>query len=686
MTRLRFLFAVLLTATLCPTGAWAQDAGYALKFDGASDLARLTTTVTIMGSGTGWESNKTVTLWLKPTGTASCTGPDPSSCDLVFGDRPRSWGISRGTVAAQDRLWLWNFDGTIDRVGIPYTPDEWIQISLVHGGGQLTAYKNGVLVGSVASGATPASSGASTLHFGGAISNATLNWTFAGEIDELQVWNVARSETEIAEGVNVQLTGTEPGLKAYYRMSNGSGTTLTDDSGNGRTGTLVDGGTGVPADGAIQWVPSGAFSGVANPNTPPVADPQSLTTAEETALPITLTGSDLDENPLTFRVVTQPTRGVLSGTAPDLVYTPLPNVTGPDSFTFVANDGYGDSPAATVSITILPVNDPPVAGNDSASTRIETAVVLQVLANDSDVDLDTLSISAVGATSNGTTINNGTSITYTPLPGFAGVDVFEYTVTDGNGGFATAQVTVTVALTEDPGLALRFNGSSNFATLGYTSQMLAPTWTTSKSVSLWVNVTGPAQCRIPTPAECDSIFGDRPQWWGINIGPINGADRIWLWNWDGNSDAIGVPYTVGEWLQITMVHENGVMKAYKNGVHVGSVATGATRQPNFPAQPILTFGGVIMGTKSYSFDGMIDELRIWNVALTPQEILDTMNQHLSGAESGLAAYYKMSNGSGTTVTDDSGHGWTATLFDGYQQIPAVGPVLWVPSGAFSVVP
>ena len=96
-------------------------------------------------------------------------------------------------------------------------------------------------------------------------------------------------------------------------------------------------------------------------NDPPVANAQAVTTAEDTALAITLTGSDADGNPLTYGVLSAPGHGTFSGTAPNLTYTPAANYNGPDSFTFKVNDGTVDSAAATVSITVTPVNDAPVA-------------------------------------------------------------------------------------------------------------------------------------------------------------------------------------------------------------------------------------------------------------------------------------------------------------------------------------
>jgi PKD repeat protein len=107
-----------------------------------------------------------------------------------------------------------------------------------------------------------------------------------------------------------------------------------------------------------------ADEAAALPNSPPVADNLSVDTDEDTPVDITLTASDVDGNPLTYAVVTDPSHGTLGGAAPDLTYTPAPDYNGPDSFTFVANDGLVDSNVATVSITVWPVNDPPSASFD----------------------------------------------------------------------------------------------------------------------------------------------------------------------------------------------------------------------------------------------------------------------------------------------------------------------------------
>lgn len=92
-------------------------------------------------------------------------------------------------------------------------------------------------------------------------------------------------------------------------------------------------------------------------NTPPVAHAQAVTTIQGQAKVIVLSGADADGDPLTFSVVTPPANGALSGTPPDLVYTPAPGYSGLDSFTFQANDGQTNSAPALVSITVWADSD-----------------------------------------------------------------------------------------------------------------------------------------------------------------------------------------------------------------------------------------------------------------------------------------------------------------------------------------
>ncbi|HVQ38409.1 MAG TPA: Ig-like domain-containing protein, partial [Pyrinomonadaceae bacterium] len=175
-------------------------------------------------------------------------------------------------------------------------------------------------------------------------------------------------------------------------------------------------------------------------NDVPVANSQSQTTAEDTPIPITLTGSDV-ESPITFSIVTGPAHGSFGATtAPNLTYTPDPDYNGPDSFTFKVNDGTVDSPVGTVTLTITAVNDPPVAVNDALSSVAEdsptrTITIASLLANDSkgaaNESVQTLTLALVAASEVGGTISrDAVNIYFTPTADFNGAASFQYTVTD----------------------------------------------------------------------------------------------------------------------------------------------------------------------------------------------------------------------------------------------------------------
>jgi VCBS repeat-containing protein len=186
-------------------------------------------------------------------------------------------------------------------------------------------------------------------------------------------------------------------------------------------------------------------------NDPAVADYQPVTTDEDTAVAVTLTASDVDGDVLVFSVVTGPSNGSLSGTTPNLTYTPNADFNGADSFSFKVNDGSVDSNIATAILTVNPVNDPPVAVNDLVSTMQDTQVIVSVLANDMDVDGDTLILETVDSSSaNGGTISinpDGSTVTFSPAPGFLGEDTFTYTASDGTTLSNLATVNVNVLLT-----------------------------------------------------------------------------------------------------------------------------------------------------------------------------------------------------------------------------------------------
>jgi len=190
-----------------------------------------------------------------------------------------------------------------------------------------------------------------------------------------------------------------------------------------------------------------ALLSVAAPNEPPVAHNQSVTTAEDTLVSITLNATDSDGDALIYSIISLPSNGVLTGTAPDLNYTPDADYNGADSFTFLANDGGTDNNIATMNITVNPVNDQPVA--DSQSVTVEQATPVNIVLTGSDVDGDTLTYLELtdpfyGTLATDPDFNTSGKLTYTSDSGFTGDDSFTFKVSDGTLSSELATVSITV--------------------------------------------------------------------------------------------------------------------------------------------------------------------------------------------------------------------------------------------------
>ena len=186
-------------------------------------------------------------------------------------------------------------------------------------------------------------------------------------------------------------------------------------------------------------------------NTPPVANNQSVTTNEDTAKNITLTGSDADGNSLTFTVTSSPAHGTLSGTAPNLTYTPETNYNGPDSFTFKVNDGRADSGNGTVSITVNAVNDAP-SFTKGANQTVDEDAGAQTVPNWAT------NTSAGPSNESGQTVDfivtNDNNALFLVQPAVAASGTLTYTPAANANGMAT----VTVKIHDDGGTA---NGGQN---------------------------------------------------------------------------------------------------------------------------------------------------------------------------------------------------------------------------------
>ena len=189
-------------------------------------------------------------------------------------------------------------------------------------------------------------------------------------------------------------------------------------------------------------------------NDAPVAFSQSLTNAEDAALLITLTSSDVD-GPLTnFVLVTLPAHGTLAGSGANQVYTPATNYFGLDSFTFTVNDGSLTSAVATVGLTITPVNDLPIISQITSLIIYANTATGPIAFTVGDVETPAGSLSLSASSTNTPLLptnnivfggtNGSRTVTLTPASNQTGAALITVTVRDGNNGTASSSFLLTV--------------------------------------------------------------------------------------------------------------------------------------------------------------------------------------------------------------------------------------------------
>lgn len=245
------------------------------------------------------------------------------------------------------------------------------------------------------------------------------------------------------------------------------------DSTSANGGTVVDNG-----DGTFDYTPALNFGGsdtfsytvsdgnggtdtavvtitVSNDNDVPVATDDSYNTDEDVTLIEPANGvlgndSDADSDPLTAVLDTDVSNGSLTLDADGgFSYDPDPDFNGTDSFTYHANDGTADSSEVTVTITVDPINDVPVATGESHSTPQNVPV--PGIVDATDVDGDTLTYAVTTGPTNGTLTVFDTdtgAFTYTPNSNYTGSDSFTFTANDGL--LDSNEATVDITITESP--------------------------------------------------------------------------------------------------------------------------------------------------------------------------------------------------------------------------------------------
>jgi hypothetical protein len=221
-------------------------------------------------------------------------------------------------------------------------------------------------------------------------------------------------------------------------------------------------------------------------NSPPRANAQSITTAEGQAVSFQLTASDANGDPLTFSITAPPSKGVLSGTAPNLVFTPAPGVSGSDQFTFSVSDGKS-SASAIVTLTINHINHPPTLGAISdvlvnADSGVKT-ISLTGISTGATNENDTLRLIAISSNPaliatpaiNYTSPNATGTLSFAPAAGQTGIVNISVTLDDGQPTNHIAQQTFKVTVARPVVI-------TNLQASALDARTINVTWTTDQNV------------------------------------------------------------------------------------------------------------------------------------------------------------------------------------------------------------
>lgn len=243
---MKHFFTLLLLLSLAPLG-FGQQGGYALEFDGTNKYVNCGNDASVSISGTAIS----VEAWVYPTAFSTNTWDNVIVNKLA--NTTHGYNLRCGGAGIVEFYVSYDFSNTgyaISSAGA-IELNKWTHLAGTYDGANVKLYINGKLTVTTAyTQSIPAQDMPLIIGNHGDINNLTR--PFIGQIDEVRIWNITRTEAEIKANMYKEI-GTDEHLKAYYKMSDGSGTSLIDNSGNSNTGTLTNGPTWVSSTAPLPY-------------------------------------------------------------------------------------------------------------------------------------------------------------------------------------------------------------------------------------------------------------------------------------------------------------------------------------------------------------------------------------------------------------------------------------------------
>jgi Concanavalin A-like lectin/glucanases superfamily/Cadherin-like domain/Bacterial Ig domain len=523
-------------------------------------------------------------------------------------------------------------------------PRTWTHVAMRCDGTLLQVFVNGVLDGTALVAGFPGD-GATPLYIGADKTGSA--YRFNGRLGDIRLWNVARTDGEIAN-FRRGVPPTTPGLVLNYTFTEGSGSLLNDAAtGDGsQNARLIDLPTWPGAEPRLDTLQVAKYT-------------------EDTSLQLTLPAFDIDSAALTYTNVTASSGNVsLSGNV--VTYTPAPNYNGSVTISYAVSDGTTTLPG-TLYLQGIPVEDgptlDPIANQLKNEGALKDDIVLTL--SDGDPESPQQAMTVTATSSNTNLIGNlkvaysspatNATLSYKPRPGMSGTAVITVVVTEVASRLSvTNQFNIVVAAVDDPpnvgpATALSFNGANNVNIPGISPSLPLDEVT----IEFWQYTTNAA-------TSSQSTFQLVPDDGGNRLGvQVPASDNRVYWDFGDTAAGGRLAYTppasiLGSWQHFAFVasRSGNYMKIFRNGIEEAT-------KPGFsvlkPASRALQLG---------LFTGRLADFRIWNVARVGDEIQSTLHASLPNDTPGLVAYYRFNQKPAATLIDFASSSTQAGSQDG----------------------
>jgi hypothetical protein len=615
---------------------------YALDFDGSND--KVATTYTLQNTST-----LTFEGWILPRATIvnRILTNYAGSGAAIGGDIIIDTYDASANNGKALRIYATGPGNVVSVYSVPnvLTLHTWNHFAVTFDNGVVKMYVNGIQVGSSTMNFTSIPTASAPFYMGedrGGTAAEFLN----GQLDEVRIWNTARTASELAENKNICLAGTETGLDAYYNFDDGMGTETTDLV-SSNNGTLTN------MDPATDWVSSSANVSCLDYFSCSYQMSQEITIGDQTAPVVVAQDVEVQLDKTGFIVLDAASFNSGSSDnctiSEDLILELDQTLfscddVGVHTVTLTATDAAGNQSSTTASVTILsPLNDQAVTIADETlcSSDLQGTIVT--------IDGSQLGIEYYLRNSADDSILDG------PITG-----------TGGALDFATGQLSesttfnVYAETTPLGDNALDFDGSDD-----YLSASVNPSFDYGNGYTLEAWVNSP----LTTGSKHHPIFHfGNTTYSDIEVYLQNGSNRLIVLN--NRRSGVASNYKeyptppVNTWYHLSVTYDGTNLNAYYNGVLQTPISANNGSALTKTGDAQLTIGYIINSTgwanAQRNFIGKLDEIRMWDSPKTGSDIQALMNSCVVGNESGLMTYYNFDKGDGASVPDLAG-GLEATL-------------------------